>query len=154
MSDWFELDRPSPYMSIVAPVRGAVSVPDDEQDREEGEAPPPPDEVADLAGRLAGVRSPVPAVTHVNGSARIQTVDPERYPELERTLRAFLELTGCPVLVNTSFNVRGEPIVADAEDAYRCFMTTDMDALVVGERLYAKADQPPWTGGEAPTVDD
>jgi carbamoyltransferase len=154
VSEWFELDRPSPYMSIVAPVRGAVSVGDDGHDLDEGDAPPPPDEVADLAGRLAGVRSPVPAVTHVDGSARIQTVDPERHPELERTLRAFLELTGCPVLVNTSFNVRGEPIVAGAEDAYRCFMTTDMDWLLLDDCLLDKAAQPEWLGEAAPTIDD
>ncbi|MCB0963625.1 MAG: carbamoyltransferase [Acidimicrobiales bacterium] len=147
-ADWFELDRPSPYMSIVAPVRDAGTSATEPQDGGD------PAEVVDLSSRLAAVRSPIPAVTHVDGSARIQTVDVDRNPELHRLLEAFDGLTGCPVLVNTSFNVRGEPIVASAEDAYRCFMTTDMDWLLVDDCLLDKGQQPPWEGGEVPTVDD
>lgn len=141
VSDWFELDRPSPFMSIVAPVRGAAlqKRPDDADHRD-------PAQVVDLSKWLGAVDSPIPAVTHVDGSARIQTVDSERHPQLHRLLSAFDELTGCPVLVNTSFNVRGEPIVADAEDAYRCFMTTDMDWLLIDDCLLSKAEQPEWTG--------
>jgi carbamoyltransferase len=146
VSDWFELDRPSPYMSIVAPVRGAAVVAD------AGDGAP--EDPAELSARLAEVSSPIPAVTHVDGSARIQTVDRDRNPELRRLLEAFESLTGCPVLVNTSFNVRGEPIVADLDDAYRCFMTTDMDWLLIGDCLLSKQEQPEWTGGLAPTVAD
>jgi carbamoyltransferase len=149
VQDWFELDRPSPYMSIVAPVRGADAAPTPGGSEAAG-----PQDVADLSGQLAAVRSPIPAVTHVDGSARIQTVDRERHPDLHRLLAAFDDLTGCPVLVNTSFNVRGEPIVATAEDAYRCFMTTDLDWLVLDDCLLDKAQQPAWDGGVAPTSDD
>jgi carbamoyltransferase len=149
VATWFELDRPSPYMSIVAPVRGASLA--DAPDAEGAAAPGDP---VDLAAQLARVRSPIPAVTHVDGSARIQTVDPERHPELHRVLTAFDRLTGCPVLVNTSFNVRGEPIVATVDDAYRCFMTTDMDWLLLDDCLLEKAEQPAWEGGLAPVVDD
>ena len=81
--------------------------------------------------RLHSIRSSIPAVTHVDGSARVQTVDAHRSPGFHRLLDAFHDLTGCPILVNTSFNVRGEPIVHTPEDAYRCFMTTDMDCLVL-----------------------
>ncbi|MBU6215072.1 MAG: hypothetical protein KGR17_00585, partial [Acidobacteria bacterium] len=95
-----------------------------------------------LTGRLESIRSPIPAVTHVDGTARIQTVDSERHPELHRILSAFDRLTGCPVLVNTSFNVRGEPIVASAEDAYRCFMATEMDWLLIEDCLLRRDDQP------------
>src|SRR5262249_45646051 len=77
----------------------------------------------------------VPAVTHVDYSARVQTVDADRNPRFHRLLTAFHELTGCPVLVNTSFNVRGEPIVCTPQDAYRCFRGTEMDALVLGDCL-------------------
>jgi carbamoyltransferase len=127
----FELDRPSPYMLLVAPVRGF-------------EAPP-----ADAAGsppqgleRLQSVRSPLPAVTHVDGSARVQTVDRRTNPLFHRLIEAFRARTGVPVLVNTSFNVRGEPIVCSPTDAYRCFMATAMDALVMGPCLLERADQP------------
>ena len=85
----------------------------------------------DLRHRVNVVRSEIPAVTHVDYSARLQTVDEERNPRFTRLLEAFDRLTGCPVLVNTSFNVRGEPIVCTPEDAYRCFLATDMDVLVL-----------------------
>ncbi len=130
---WFEHDRPSPYMSFVAPVRGAEAAP--------SPAPGAPTDVEDLTARLAEVRSPIPAVTHVDGTARIQTVDPHRHPDLHRLLVAFEARTGCPVLVNTSFNVRGEPIVATADDAYRTFLATDIDWLVLDDCLLAKHDQ-------------
>jgi len=133
---WFELDRPSPYMLLVAPVRR-------ERWRDDPAA-------ARLAGveRVNAVRSEIPAVTHVDHSARIQTVDREGSPRFRRILEAFRERTGCPVLVNTSFNIRGEPIVNTPAEAYRCFMFTDMDALVVGDRLLLKERQPPLPGAE------
>ncbi len=143
---WFDIDQPSPYMGLVVPVRGA--------EVGEASAPSSPSGGLDLVARLAEVRSPLPAVTHVDGSARVQTVDAARFPWFHRLLSAFEARTGCPVLLNTSFNVRGEPIVVDHEDAYRCFMTTDIDWLLVGDVLLAKADQPPWTGGAADTVPD
>ncbi len=134
--EWFDLDAESPYMLLVAPVAAArrtVAAMDQ-----------------GLRGldRLKAIRSQIPAVTHVDGSARVQTVDPERAPRFAAILAAFERLTGCPVLVNTSFNIRGEPIVHDARDAYRCFMFTDMDTLVVGNLLMRKDRQPPMAGAE------
>ena len=87
-------------------------------------------------------RSSLPAITHVDYSARIQTVHSSTNPRYHRLISEFETLTGCPVLVNTSFNVRGEPIVCDAADAYRCFMRTEMDALVIGNTLLIKSEQP------------
>ena len=92
--------------------------------------------------QLHQIRSSIPAVTHVDYSARIQTVSEKTSPEFYALLDAFDRLTGCPVLVNTSFNVRGEPIVCTPEDAYRCFMATHMDYLVIGDLVLAKNDQP------------
>ena len=92
--------------------------------------------------KLNLLRSEIPAVTHVDYSARIQTVDPNRNPLLHRMLTRFNELTGCPVMINTSFNVRSEPIVCTPKDTYRCFMMTDMDALAVGSFLLLKCEQP------------
>ena len=129
--DYFECDAESPYMLIVAPVRGAVPATGRGLDR------------------LAGVRGELPAVTHVDGSARVQTVDPLRSPRFHAILEAFDRITGCPVLVNTSFNIRGEPIVHDPADAYRCFMYTDMDTLVLGTTLLRKEAQPPLAGAAA-----
>jgi len=134
-AEWFEIDGPSPYMSFVAGVRNSTTP---------VESDPTellPTDPANLGDRLGSIRSPIPAVTHVDGTARVQTVDAERYPELFRILSAFEGLTGCPVLVNTSFNVRGEPIVATFEDAYRCFMATDMDWLLVEDCLLDRAEQ-------------
>lgn len=119
VNDYFELDTASPYMLLVAPVRHT---------RIEGEG----------LERLRRIDSPVPAVTHVDGSARVQTVHAETNPLYHRLLRAFEARTGCPVLVNTSFNVRGEPIVCTPGDAYRCFRRTHMDALVLGPYLLTK----------------
>ena len=94
----------------------------------------------DLRQRVNVARSSVPAVTHVDYSARVQTVDRERNPAFYRVMEAFYGMTGCPVLVNTSFNVRGEPIVCTPEDAFRCFLATDMDALVLEDVIVLKAD--------------
>ena len=133
VSDWFELDRPSPYMLIVAPVVEDKRI-----------------EMSDVARGLFGIeklnvpRSAIPAVTHVDYSARIQTVHDETNPRFARLLADFEAKTGCPVLVNTSFNVRGEPIVGSPEDAYRCFMRTDMDYLVLENFVLDKTAQPEW----------
>ena len=102
----------------------------------------------DLRAWVNEVRSEIPAVTHVDYSARLQTVNREQSPEFHAILSAFEELTGCPVMINTSFNVRGEPIVCTPEDAYRCFMRTEMDHLVLGSYLLDKPDQPAWTEDE------
>jgi len=119
----------SPYMLLVAPVA--------ESQRKAADGSPKRG-----LERLDTNRSTVPAVTHVDYSARVQTVDSGRYPRLHAVLRAFEARTGCPVLVNTSFNVRGEPIVCTPEDAWHCFMATDMDALVLEDQLLLKIDQP------------
>ncbi|MEZ5236269.1 MAG: carbamoyltransferase C-terminal domain-containing protein [Acidimicrobiales bacterium] len=132
-ADYFEFDGESPYMLMVAPVR--------RERRTDGGGG---GSVDDLLAIVNQVRSDIPAVTHVDHSARLQTVDAERNPELTRLLRAFKEHTGCSVLVNTSFNVRGEPIVCSPEDAYRCFMRTEMDALLLGEHLLVRTEQPPF----------
>jgi len=134
VSDYFEMDTDSPYMLLVAPVREERRL----QITEEKE---------NLFGidKLNQARSDIPAVTHVDYSARVQTVSETDNPPYYRLLKAFQELTGCPVIVNTSFNVRGEPIVCTPEDAYRCFMRTDMDYLVLGNFLLDKNEQQPIT---------
>jgi carbamoyltransferase len=119
MAEYFELDYDSPYMLMVAPVRDV---------RVEGHG----------LDRLHQIDSLIPAVTHVDGSARIQSVHPETNELFHRLLQAFEAKTGCPVLVNTSYNVRGEPIVCTPEDAYRCFRRTHIDALVLGPFLITK----------------
>jgi carbamoyltransferase len=125
--DYFELDGNSPYMLLVAPVRQEHRTPPQGQDQE-------------LWGidQLNVVRSDIPAVTHIDYSARIQTVDREVSPDYYDLIREFDRLTGCPVLVNTSFNVRGEPIVCSPADALRCFMRTELDYLVMGPFLVQK----------------
>ncbi len=130
VSAWFELDGASPYMLLVADVR--------EQRRRRMSA----DEQA-LFGidKLNVARSEIPAVTHVDYSARIQTVHRETNPLFHQLLGRFRALTGCPVLVNTSFNVRGEPIVCTPEDAFRCFMGSELDLLVVGNCVLHKSEQ-------------
>jgi carbamoyltransferase len=130
--DWFDIDVESPYMMLVAQIGERLR---------RGNAHPDPD---DLREWVNEVRSEIPAVTHVDYSARLQTVDCDANPEFHAILRAFDELTGCPVMINTSFNVRGEPIVCTPEDAYRCFMRTEMDHLVLGAHLLSKDEQPPW----------
>jgi carbamoyltransferase len=139
-ADWFDMGpaAESPYMLLVAPVRETKAVPITSEERRTMYEDP------DLRKRVNVVRSSVPAVTHVDYSARVQTVDAERNPRMHGLLNAFNELTGCPVLVNTSFNVRGEPIVCTPEDAYRCFLATEMDILVCENCLIDKRGfQPP-----------
>jgi carbamoyltransferase len=96
----------------------------------------------DLRVRVSVPRSQVPAITHVDYSARVQTVDAERHGRFYHLMRRFYELTGCPVIVNTSFNIRGEPIVCTPEQAYRCFMATDIDCLILENCLLMKESQP------------
>ena len=131
---WFGLDaqHESPYMLLVAPVLDEHRVPISGAERAMMEADP------DLRNRVNIRRSTIPAVTHVDYSARLQTVDDTRNPRLARLMRVFFAKTGCPVLVNTSFNVRGEPIVCTPQDAYRCFLATDMDALVLEDIILLK----------------
>ncbi len=131
-SEWFDLDRASPYMLLVADVRA-------EHRRDLGEG----EQRLEGLKKLAAVRSSVPAVTHVDCSARVQTVDRETNPLYHEVISRFAEKHGCPVIINTSFNVRGEPIVCTPEDAYRCFMRTNMDCLVMGPFLLLKEEQPP-----------
>jgi carbamoyltransferase len=128
VADYFELDAASPYMLLVAPVK-----------KELCRAVSP--EIKGLA-RLKEIRSTLPAITHVDYSARIQTVDRSGNPLLYDLLRRFEQATGCGVLVNTSFNVRGEPIVCTPDDAYRCFMNTEMDYLIVGSFVIERTAQP------------
>ncbi len=137
VSDFFDLDSASPYMLIVADVKDEHRLALD-------------DEHKNLFGieKLNVPRSTLPAITHVDYSARIQTVHQDTNPRFHALLTEFDKLTGCPVLVNTSFNVRGEPIVCTPEDAYRCFMRTEMDNLVVGDFLLSKDQQPEWTSDD------
>jgi carbamoyltransferase len=134
-ADWFDLPHghDSPYMLLVAPVAGTRRVAIDPANLEVMRHDP------DLRKRVNIPRSTIPAVTHVDGSARIQTVD-ARHGRLHGLLETFHRRTGCPVLVNTSFNVRGEPIVCTPEDAYRCFLATEMDALVLEDHVIVKTD--------------
>jgi carbamoyltransferase len=125
----------SPYMLFVAPVREMFRRDLGHEDRRRMQDP-------DLRIRVSVPRSTIPAVTHVDYSARLQTVDRERHGRLYALMRAFYERTGCPVLVNTSFNIRGEPIVCTPEDAHRCFMATEMDYLVLDRYVLAKQLQP------------
>jgi carbamoyltransferase len=136
VGEWFDLDEDSPYMLLVADVRAERRL-------------PVPESARSLWGidKLNIPRSSIPAVTHVDYSARIQTVRRETNPVYYDIIDAFFRRTGCPVIVNTSFNVRGEPIVCTPEDAYRCFMRTNMDVLVLENFILIKEDQ-------APVVDD
>jgi carbamoyltransferase len=133
---WFDLEpgQESPYMLLVAPVLEQHRVPISEEQRVTMRTDP------DLRNRVNVPRATIPAVTHVDYSARIQTVDRVRNPKLTGLLETFHRRTGCPVLVNTSFNVRGEPIVCTPQDAYRCFLATEMDALVLGNVIVLKQD--------------
>ena len=131
-SDWFEIDRASPYMLMVADVAEGRrrSMTNEEQARFG-------------IDKLNAIRSEIPAVTHVDYSARIQTVHRDTNPTYHALIEQFHGLTGCPVLVNTSFNVRGEPIVCTPEDAFRCFMGTDIERLVIGNAMLRKEQQDP-----------
>ncbi len=132
VAEWFELDGDSPYMLLVADVREDKRI-----------------AMTEAQQRLFGIeklnvpRSTIPAVTHVDYSARIQTVHRETNPRFYALISRFKALTGCPVIVNTSFNIRGEPIVESPEDAFRCFMGTELDALAVGNCFLRKPDQDP-----------
>ncbi len=132
VSEWFEMDAPSPYMLLVAPVKETRKIEMTEEQKE-----------------LFGIdllnipRSDIPAVTHVDYTARIQTVEKTTHPRYHALLESFEKQTGCPIIVNTSFNVRGEPIVCTPEDAFRCFMRTEMDYLVLGNCVLDKLDQKP-----------
>ncbi|KIX15638.1 hypothetical protein X474_03065 [Dethiosulfatarculus sandiegensis] len=133
VSDYFETETESPYMLIVSEVK--------EELRREMTA-----EEQNFFGieKLNVVRSEIPAVTHVDYSARVQTVHADTNPLYHQMIKAFEKNTGCGVIVNTSFNVRGEPIVCSPRDAYACFMRTEMDYLIMGNYLFAKEDQPKW----------
>lgn len=137
VSDYFELDHNSPYMLLVSQVKEELRVAMTEEQKQ-------------LFGieKLNIPRSQLPAITHVDYSARVQTVHPETNPRYYQLISEFENLTGCGVLVNTSFNVRGEPIVCTPEDAYRCFMRTEMDYLVLENYVLAKTDQPQWQKDE------
>ncbi|MEY4708619.1 MAG: hypothetical protein RJB58_2342 [Pseudomonadota bacterium] len=130
ISAWFEMDTDSPYMLLVADVA-----------RDKRRQMTPDEETLFGIEKLNIQRSQIPAVTHIDYSARVQTVHEETNPRYHRLIHRFKEITGCPVLVNTSFNVRGEPIVSTPEDAFRCFMGTELDVLVVGNAVLRKADQ-------------
>jgi carbamoyltransferase len=132
VADWFQLDDDSPYMLIVADVAEARKKPMSDED-----------EALFGIDKLNVPRSEIPAVTHVDYSARIQTVHADTNPLYHRLISQFKRMTGCPVVVNTSFNVRGEPIVCTPEDAFRCFMGTEMDVLSIGNVILRKPDQDP-----------
>jgi len=131
VSNYFEMrpNEDSPYMLLVAPIR-------------EGKRTPHAGPQAIGLDKLKEARSVVPAITHVDYSARVQTIDEDRHPRMHRIMSRFHERTGCPVIINTSFNVRGEPIICSPEDAYRCFMGTNMDVLVVDSFILYKTEQP------------
>ena len=129
VAEFFELDRASPYMLLVAPIRPEKRLEVDDDGKRGLE-------------KLKQQRSVVPAITHVDYSARVQTIDMERNPRFYQIVRRFKERTGSPVVINTSFNVRGEPIVESPADAYRCFMATNMDVLVLENFILLKQEQP------------
>lgn len=132
VEEYFDIETESPYMLLVSPVtlrhRKTTTIND----------------ASDMFDRLYHLRSDIPAVTHIDFSARIQTVHKDTNPRYWSLIQAFKQLTGCGLLVNTSFNVRGEPIVCSPQDAYRCFMRTDMDWLVINNCLFEKSGQPKW----------
>jgi carbamoyltransferase len=132
VSDWFDLDCDSPYMLLVGDVA-----------RRRLRGLSPEEEALTGLERLKAVGSEIPAVTHVDSSARVQTVHRETNPHFHALLSAFKQRTGCPVLINTSFNVRGEPIVCTPEDAWRCFMGTAIEALAIGNCYLEKSAQDP-----------
>ena len=130
VKDWFDIDADSPYMLLVADVRKNIQIPMSEKDQ-------------NLFGieKLNIKRSTIPAVTHVDYSSRIQTVHRETNPKYYKLLKKFKEITNCPILVNTSFNIRGEPIVCTVQDAFKCFMGTNLDILVCGNFILKKEKQ-------------
>ena len=130
--EYFNIDRPSPYMLLVADVK------------EERRFPQPAGDGMSMMERLKVKRSDIPAVTHLDYSARLQSVNKREKPDYHEVIAEFERLTGCAVVVNTSFNVRGEPIICTPEDAYRCFMRTKMEVLVIEDFLLFKEEQPVW----------
>ncbi|KKD39199.1 carbamoyltransferase family protein [Limnoraphis robusta] len=138
VSDYFEMNCPSPYMLLVAPIQENLRISMTAEQQQ-------------LFGidKLNIPRSEIPAITHVDYSARVQTVHKDTNPRYHNLISHFEKRTGCGVIVNTSFNVRGEPIVCTPEDAYRCFMRTEMDYLVLENYLLAKSDQTPWEKDES-----
>jgi carbamoyltransferase len=132
VSEYFNLDRASPYMLLVADVK------------EEKRLPQPSNDGLSMLERLKVKRSDIPAVTHLDYSARLQSVNKLDKPDYHAVISEFEKLTGCAVIVNTSFNVRGEPIICTPEDAYRCFMRTEMDILVMEDCILFKEEQPAW----------
>jgi len=132
VSEYFEIDRPSPYMLLVADIQ------------KNRRLPQPSADARPMLERLKVKRSDIPAVTHLDYSARLQTVNRKDKPDYHEIISEFEKLTGCAVIVNTSFNVRGEPIVCTPQDAYRCFMRTEMDVLVIENCILFKEEQPPW----------
>jgi carbamoyltransferase len=136
ISEYFETDVPSPYMLLVANVR------------EYRRLPQPSRDGMKMLDRLKVKRSDIPAITHLDYSARIQSVNRNDKPDYHELISEFEKLTGCAVVVNTSFNVRGEPIICTPEDAYRCFMRTEMDVLVIEDCILFKEEQPPWQEGD------
>jgi carbamoyltransferase len=133
VDEYFQMrpNQDSPYMLLVAPVQDDKRSPDAQQMN-----------ARTGLDKLPVRRSVVPAITHVDFSARVQTVDPERHGRFYRLLKRFDEKTGCPVIINTSFNIRGEPIVCTPQDAYRCFLATNMDVLVLEDQILYKEEQP------------
>jgi len=130
MGEFFEIDKPSPYMLLVIPVKDERRKPEPENYNK-----------LELYDRLYHLRSDVPAITHIDYSARIQSVNKDTNPRYWKLINTFKQRTGYGVIVNTSFNVRGEPIVCTPDDAFRCFMRTEMDYLVMGNYLFDKAEQ-------------
>jgi carbamoyltransferase len=128
IQDYFDLDRPSPYMLLVVPVKEEIRYPVNNYPKSN-----------EIFERVNSVRSIVPAITHLDYSARLQSVSKNTNPKYWQLINEFKTLTGCPVIINTSFNVRDEPIVCTPEDAYRCFMKTEMDFLVMGDFLFRKS---------------
>ena len=130
VNDWFDINCDSPYMLLVSDVKKNIQIPMNEKDQK-------------LFGidKLNVKRSSIPAVTHVDYSARIQTVHKETNPKYYKLLKRFKEITGCPLLVNTSFNIRGEPIVCSVEDSFKCFMGTNLDILVCENYILFKEEQ-------------
>ncbi|MCX5847933.1 MAG: carbamoyltransferase [Deltaproteobacteria bacterium] len=131
--DYFDIKTSSPYMLLIAQVNKKRRIPLPEDYHR-----------MSIREKLYYLRSDIPAVTHLDYSARVQTVDPETNPRYAKLINAFKQKTGCGAIINTSFNVRGEPIVCTPEDAYKCFMRTDMDYLIVGNYVFDKKNQPGW----------
>jgi len=135
-SDYFKIDRASPYMLLVADIREERRLPQQSKDG------------MTMIERLKVKRSDIPAITHLDFSARLQTVNQKDKPDYHAIISEFEKQTGCAVIVNTSFNIRGEPIICTPQDAYRCFMRTEMDTLVIEDFILFKEEQPPWKEGE------